>query len=256
MKFFKFIFKILMALLKVVIAIAGINMIFSYIEERKHDKTIDGGNFFIWKYGRIFYHKRGHGSPVLLIHGLEPAQSGRNLDTLSKVLSVKHTVYTIDLLGFGLSDKPWITYTNFLYVRLVLDFIKEVIGDYTDIVACDGSALSMLQAYNFDSSTIGKVLLVNPSRKETVQVPKAFALKLKKVLDLPLIGTFIYNLYSLTGAAPFDKEGRHVFASRLSGHLTSDITTRPDLMKPEIIVFDQTENEKEFTFGDIGTALI
>ena len=256
MKFFKFIFKIIMALLKAVIAIAGINMIFSFIEERKHDKAVDGGNYYVWKYGRIYYHKRGHGSPVLLLHGLEPSQSGRSLDTLSKVLSGKHTVYTIDLLGFGLSDKPWITYTNFLYVRLVLDFIKEVIGDYTDIVACDGSALSMLQAYNFDPAMIGKVVLVNPSRKETVNMPKVFALKLKKVLDLPLIGTFIYNLYSLSGAAPFDKEGRHVFASRLSGHLTSDITTRPDLMKPEIIVFDQAEDGQPFTFGDIGTSLI
>ena len=256
MKIFKFLFKIIMALLKAVIVIAGINMIFSFIEERKHDKTVDGGNYYVWKYGRIYYHKRGHGSPVLLLHGLEPAQSGRSLDTLSKVLSEKHTVYTIDLLGFGHSDKPWITYTNFLYVRLVLDFIKEIVGESTDIIACDGSALSMLQAYNFDPSMIGKVVLVNPSHKETVEIPKVFALKLKKVLDLPLIGTFIYNLYSLSGAAPFDKEGRHVFASRLSGHLTSDITTRPDLMKPEIIVFDQAEANQPFSFGDIGTSLI
>ncbi len=256
MKFFKFLFKILMAFFKAVVVIAGINMIFSFIVERKHDKAIEGGNYYVWKYGRIFYHKRGHGSPVILLHGLEPSQSGRNLDTLSKVLSTKHTVYTIDLLGFGLSDKPWITYTNFLYVRLILDFIKEVIGEYTDIVACEGSALSMLQTYNFDPSMIGKVVLVNPSRKETVEIPKVFALKVKKLLDLPLIGTFIYNLYSLTGAAPFDKEGRHVFACRLSGHLTSDVSTRPDLMKPEIIVFDQAEKDQQFTFGDIGTALI
>lgn len=256
MKLFKFIFKILLAVLKAIVVIAGINMIFSFIEERKNDSRIESGYFYSWKYGRIFYHKRGHGSPVILLHGLEPAQSGRGLDSLSKVLSAKHTVYTIDLLGFGLSDKPWITYTNFLYVRLVLDFIKEVIGENTDIVACEGSALSMLQAYNFDSSMIGKVVLVNPSRKETIEIPKSIAIKLKKLLDFPLIGSFIYNFYSLASAAPFNKQGRHVFASRISGHLTSDITTRPDLLKPEITVFDKTSSYKNFTFGDVGSALI
>ena len=50
-----------------------------------------------------------------------------------------HTVYTIDLLGFGRSEKPNLTYTNYLYVQLVTDFIQNIIGEKTDIIASNES---------------------------------------------------------------------------------------------------------------------
>ena len=46
----------------------------------------------------------------------------------------KNTVYTLDLLGCGKSDKPNFTYTNFLYVQLVTDFINNVIGEKADVI--------------------------------------------------------------------------------------------------------------------------
>lgn len=255
-KLFKFLAKTIGIVIKAFAAIAAINLIFSYIEERKHSaKKPENGRFYDWKHGRIFYHKRGKGSPVLLLHGTEPHHSGADLASLSGYLSSNHTVYTIDLLGFGFSEKPWITYTNFLYVSLIQDFIKNVIGEITDIVAVQGSALFALQANNFDSRMIGKVVIIDPCKKESVNASKAFALKLKPVLDFPVIGTFLYNIYSLTGAAPFDKEGRHVFASRITGHLTTDVSERPELIKKDIIVLDK-EIDGDFTFGDIKKALI
>jgi pimeloyl-ACP methyl ester carboxylesterase len=243
--------------LKIFAVIAGVNLIFSYIGDRKRGPLPENGKFYDWKFGRVFYRKRGYGAPVLLLHGFEPSHSSKDLESLSKYLADKHTVYSVDLLGFGFSDKPWITYTNFLYVQLIQDFIKNVIGEITDVVACDGSALTALQAYHFDESRLGKIVLIDPCRSENLKAAKPFALKLKSVLDFPIFGTFLYNIYSLTGAAPFDKEGRHVFASRLTGHLTSDISKRPELLKPEIIVFgDPAKEPKTFTYGDIGTSLM
>ena len=127
------IWTIIKILLKIHLVIAGINTLFAYREERFEKGDLENGHIYRWKQGKIYYHRRGTGSPVLLIHGLDASDSGRDLDTLSKALSTKHTVYTIDLLGFGLSDKPWITYTNYLYVLLIQDFIKDVIGDITDV---------------------------------------------------------------------------------------------------------------------------
>ena len=46
---------------------------------------------------------------------------------LIDVLSKKYEVYSLDLLGYGLSDKPNMTYTNYLYVELLTDFIKNII---------------------------------------------------------------------------------------------------------------------------------
>lgn len=253
--FLRFIVKSIGILFKALAAIAAINLIFSYIEERKRVNMPEGGRYFNWKYGRIFYQKRGKGNPVILLHGIEPHQSSSELTSLAGFLSTNHTVYSIDLLGFGFSEKPWITYTNFLYVRLIQDFIKEVIGDVTDVVAVKGSSLFALQANSFDSRMVGKVVIIDPTKHETINASKAFALKLKPVLDFPVIGTFIYNIYSLTGAAPFDKEGRHVFASRLTGHLTTDISERPELIKENVVVLDK-EIDGDFTFGDIKKALV
>ena len=253
----KVIFWILAAAAKLVVLIAAVNMIFSYIGQKKRGPIPENGKFYDWKHGKVFYHKRGKGAPVLLIHGLEPSHSSKNLSSLSKHLSDRHTVYSIDLLGFGFSDKPWITYTNFLYVQLIQDFVKNVIGEITDVVAYGGSALTALQAYHYDPSCLGKIVLIEPSRQESLKASKPFATKLKNVLDFPLFGTFLYNMYSLTGAAPVDRDGRHVFASRLTGHLTTDISTRPELLAPEVIVFgDPAKEDGIFTYGDIGKALI
>lgn len=233
-----------------------VNRIFCYVEERKHRKAPVGGSFYRWKYGKVFYHKRGHGAPVILLHGFAPHQSGKELETLSRHLSTNHTVYRIDLPGFGLSDKPWITYTNFLYVLLLQHFIDDVICDVTDIIACGGSCLCALQAQREDDELIGKIVLVNPCYEEEFHLSKSKALWVKKVLDLPIIGTFFYNLYSLKGAAPFDKEGRHVFASRLAGYLTSDISDHPQLSDGDVAVFESKEDIASFTFGDVKTSLL
>ena len=253
----KVIFWFFSIILKLAALIAVVNMIFSYIAQKKRGPIPENGNFYEWKHGKIYYHKRGKGAPVLLVHGFEPSHSSKNLAALSQYLAGKHTIYSIDLLGFGFSDKPWVTYTNFLYVQLIQDFIKDVIGEITDVVAYGGSALTALQAYHCDDSNLGKIVLIEPCRQESLNVSKPFARKLKGLLDFPMIGTFLYNMYSLTSAAPFDRDSRHVFASRLTGHLTTDLSKRPELLVPEVIVFgDPAKEEALFTYGDIGKALI
>ena len=69
----------------------------------------------------------------------ESLQSSMEWDKVIDTLSREHTVYTIDLLGCGKSDKPAITYTCYLYVQLLTDFIRDIIGEKTDIVATGAS---------------------------------------------------------------------------------------------------------------------
>ena len=68
---------------------------------------------FSWQFGDIFYTKKGTGTPMLLLHDLHCASSGREWQYIEDALAQDHTVYTLDLLGCGRSDKPAITYTNF-----------------------------------------------------------------------------------------------------------------------------------------------
>jgi len=59
-----------------------------------------------WRGRRISFTKRGAGPALLLIHGIHAAawsfEWRHNVDYLAR----DHTVYTIDLLGFGRSDRP------------------------------------------------------------------------------------------------------------------------------------------------------
>ena len=71
----------------------------------------DSSNYYNWKFGNIYYQKTGSGSPLLLIHDLNHYSSSMEWDKVIDTLSREHTVYTIDLLGCGKSDKPAITYT-------------------------------------------------------------------------------------------------------------------------------------------------
>ena len=92
-------------------------------------------NYYSWRFGKIYYKKTGSGSPVLLIHDLTVYSSAYEWKEVIAKLSQSHTVYAIDLLGCGRSEKPRITYTNYLYVQLISDFIKNVIKEKTDVIA-------------------------------------------------------------------------------------------------------------------------
>src|SRR5438132_9317939 len=90
-----------------------------------------------WKYGDMFYEVKGarEAKPVVLIHSFGPGASSyewrKNIDALAQ----QFRVYTVDLMGFGLSDHPAIDYTAETFADLIGDFIKEVIGKPTTVVA-------------------------------------------------------------------------------------------------------------------------
>ena len=56
--------------------------------------------------GNIYYTKCGSGKPLLLIHDLHFASSGYEWESIREQLSRSYTVYTLDLLGCGRSEKP------------------------------------------------------------------------------------------------------------------------------------------------------
>ena len=81
----------------------------STIDEMLSDKNAE---YYDWRFGRICYHKTGSGSPLLLIHDLNVCSSSYEWNQIVDQLSKTNTVYTIDLLGCGRSDKPYLTYTD------------------------------------------------------------------------------------------------------------------------------------------------
>ena len=105
----------------------------------KNYLKISNNSYYEWRFGKIRYIKKGSGSPILLIHDLTVGSSVYEFHQIIDSLAEHHEVYAIDLLGYGLSDKPDMTYTNYLYVQLIIDFIKNSITKKTDIIATGDS---------------------------------------------------------------------------------------------------------------------
>lgn len=170
-----------------------LNKIVFFLATIKETLYSDNSNFYNWRFGKVFYTKKGSGSPILLIHDLDSSSSDYEWREIIGELSKKHTVYTIDLLGCGRSDKPKMIYTNYLYVQLISDFIKNVIKHKTNIIATGKSTSAIIMACYNDSQLFNNLLFINPEDIGlSNKLPKAKNKLLKYLIDFPLIGTLIY----------------------------------------------------------------
>ena len=161
----------------------------------KNILSCPNNKYYEWRFGKIRYIKKGSGTPVLLLHDLTPGSSSYEFSLLIDSLAEKHEVYAIDFLGYGLSDKPNITYTNYLYVQSVIDFIKTIIGRKTSILATGDAAPVGIMACHNDGEVIDKVVLINPqSINKLNQIPNKQTKLLKFLIDTPILGTLLYNL--------------------------------------------------------------
>lgn len=178
-------------------AFAGMYAYNKFVETnatRKNLLKTNDGNFYNWKEGDIFYTKIGEGKPILLIHDTDSKSSGEEWAKIRKKLAKNNTVYTIDLLGCGRSDKPAIKYTNYLYVQMISSFTKDIIKEKTNVIATNLSAPAVIMANNLDETLFDKIILINPtSIKELEAIPDSKAGLKEAIINLPVIGTFIYN---------------------------------------------------------------
>lgn len=173
-----------------------------FVESTATQKNLlskDNGQNYAWKNGNIFYTKTGTGSPLLLIHDADSSASSAEWLKVIHRLEKKHTVYCIDLLGCGRSDKPALEYTNYLYVQLISSFVKDVIQEKTTVVATNMSASFVVMANHMDDTLFDKLIFINPvSLKQLDIIPDQLSKFKKRIIELPFIGTFIYNLMTTT----------------------------------------------------------
>ncbi len=170
-----------------------INKIKYAMYAEKNYLSEDKNFYYEWRFGKICYTKTGKGNPVLLIHDLSVGSSGYEFKKITAALAENHEVYTIDLLGYGTSDKPNMTYTNFLYVQLITD----VIGKKTNVITSgDSSSIAVMVAHN-DPEVISNLIFINPENLyHCNQIPSKQTKVLKFLIEIPVFGTFIFNLFT------------------------------------------------------------
>jgi len=156
--------------------------------------------------GDIFYKKAGDGPPLVLVHGIGAGCSSYEWEGVWKSLTESHTVYALDLLGFGKSDKPAIEYNGQFYIALLDRFMREVVGvgggrGECDVIASSLSAAFVVALSERDPSLFHRLVLVCPTGiEELASPPNATSAAIRTALKTPVLGTTIYNaIASRTG---------------------------------------------------------
>ena len=176
------------------VAIYAVNRFISATKKKKNLLQTEESQYYHWQFGKVFYTKKGTGKPLLLIHDLQCSSSSYEWKNLIETLSKEYTVFAIDLLGCGRSDKPRITYTNFLYVQLITGFIKNIIGCPTDVIASGLSGSFVITACNTVPECFKKIMLINPEDLSKLnKIPNKKSKFVKCMLEVPLIGTLLYH---------------------------------------------------------------
>ena len=180
-------------------ALAALNAAIQRGASEPDDSALGGeAHFFHWKHGRVFYKRSGahnSGIPLIFIHGIGAGASSfmwrKNFDDLAN----DFPVYALDLLGFGLSDKPaTASYSADLYVDLISDFIREVAGYPCNIVASSLGAAYTIRVADEHPELVNAMVLNGPNGSDTNRRPGMAGAAFYGLLQSPVLGTSFYNV--------------------------------------------------------------
>ena len=98
------------------------------------------------RHGDGAYFVSGSGSPILLLHAPRMGNSSAEWEGNFDELARQHTVYALDFLGWGLSDKPRHILRSSDYAEQILHFLEDVIGEPCAVIASGQAANFVLLA--------------------------------------------------------------------------------------------------------------
>lgn len=136
----------------------------------------------------VRYDVIGGGPPVVLVHGW--LSSSRIWEPLARRLAQRFTVYTLDLTGFGESDKPLTGYGVRNGGRLLYAFCAHFGLTRASVIGHDlgGNMAVKLAADHPD--LVGRVVLVSaPADEDQIDLPTPLWLA-----TLPVVGPLFYSL--------------------------------------------------------------
>lgn len=151
--------------------------------------------FYNWRGWKISYSKMGSGPPLIALHGIYAGASNYEMRRVFELFARDYTVYALDLLGFGRSDRPAIEYSDKLYINLIRDFIRDVVGPGSFALANSLAAAYAIEVAAREPNLLSGIILVSPTGLTSLAGMPAPAQEIwRRVLRAPLIG----DVYFLT----------------------------------------------------------
>ena len=144
-----------------------------------------------WRGYRVRYTTLGSGPPVVLVHGIHAAASSFEMRQVFEPLSHDHTVYALDWLGFGKSERPSVRYDGQLYLELLADFLREIVQAPCTLVASSLSSAQAVAVARAAPDSVERLVLLSPTFQTRTE-PGGWILG--KLLALPVIGEAAFNV--------------------------------------------------------------
>jgi pimeloyl-ACP methyl ester carboxylesterase len=148
----------------------------------------------IWRGHRVAYTRHGTGTPVLLLHGIYAGASSYEWRHTVEALAERHTVYAVDLPGFGRSARPPLRYTPGLYQAFLADFMAKLGHGPLAVAANSLSAAHVVALAARDPRHIAALVLIEPEGVGPLRHASSTGQAATQLLlDAPIVGTAIYN---------------------------------------------------------------
>lgn len=148
----------------------------------------------LWRGHRIAFTRHGTGTPVILVHGIYAGASSHEWRHTVPALAERHTVITIDVLGFGRSARPSLRYTASLLQAMLGDTIARLVTSPCAVVASSLSAAHIVAVTARDPRHIAALALIAPTGvsqlRESGTTGQGAA---QLLLEAPVVGTTLYN---------------------------------------------------------------
>ena len=147
--------------------------------------------------GRIaYYHdQRGEGRPLVLVHSINAAPSTYEVKPLFEQYAGRRPVYSIDLPGFGHSERGDRAYSPELYANAIRVLLEEVVQAPADLLALSLSAEFAARAALGSPASVASLVLISPTGfSHRPLPPMTFGRGLHGVLGAPLWSQGLYDL--------------------------------------------------------------
>ena len=102
----------------------------------------------------------------MLIHGIYVGASSYEFRHIFDNLARNFRVYSLDLLGFGNSERPALRYTPAMYIQLIGDFVRQVVGGADQPVSILAPSLTAALTIRVVASSPGlfaRLILIEPT---------------------------------------------------------------------------------------------
>src|SRR5712692_516350 len=214
-----------------------------------------------WKHGHIFYKVFGaiDAPPLVLLHTPGVGASGYEMRKLMGPLAQHYRVYALDLLGFGLSDHPYIDYSAKTYIRFRQDFLAEIVVRPATLLASGLSCNYAVAVATRSPELCTGLVLISPTALFGRGEEGKQGL-LGELVGLPTVASLVYPLVSTRTALRYRMErqrlqfaeseldhlyaathqlgGEYAAAALFAGKLVEDVSRQFELMQqPTLIIW-------------------